>query len=209
MDSPTPLPPQWAFFHAILQHLVTKPSGDVREHVHEAIPDLLQLSEAQRTERLPNMPHHLRYRYRSGWGLSMLKSAGYLDSPARGVWRITQRGRELPALHPEGFTEEIGRQIVQQSRNAGPTAGETEDLAPQALVSAAQQTPDERIDTAIKEIHHQVSRELLEKISQAPPAFFEQLVLEILHALRYGASEEDLERVGSRRRRGNRRSYLA
>jgi restriction system protein len=172
------------------------PDGDVREHVHEAMPGLLQLSEAQRTERLRNMPHHLRYRYRSGWGLSMLKSAGDLDSAERGVWRITQRGRELLALHPEGFTEEIGRQIVQQSRNAGTATGETEDLAPQALVSAAQQTPDERIDAAIKEIHQQVARELLEKISQAPPAFFEQLVLELLHALGYGASEEDLERIG-------------
>jgi hypothetical protein len=85
MDSPTPLPPQWAFFHAILRHLLTKPDGDVREHVHEAMPVLLQLSETQRTERLPNMPHHLRYRYRSGWGLSMLKNAGYLDSPASEV----------------------------------------------------------------------------------------------------------------------------
>ena len=196
MDSPTSLPPQWAFSHAILRHLATRPDGDVREQVHEAVPDLLQLSEAQRTERLPNMPHHLRYRYRSGWGLSMLKSAGYLDSPVRGVWRITQRGRDLLALHPEGFTEEIGRQIVQQSRNAGPSPGGIDDPTPQSLVSAAQQTPDERIETAIKEIHQQVARELLDKISAAPPTFFEQLVLELLHALGYGASEEDLERVG-------------
>jgi restriction system protein len=112
------------------------------------------------------------------------------------VWRINEHGRELLPLHPKGFTEEIGRQIVQQSRNAGPTPGGVEDPTPQALVSAAQQTPDERIDTAIKEIHQQVARELLEKISAAPPTFFEQLVLELLHALGYGASEEDLERVG-------------
>jgi len=196
MESPAPLPPQWAFFYAILRHLSTRSDGDVREQVHEAVPDLLQLSETQRTERLPNMPHHLRYRYRSGWGLSMLKSAGYLDSPVRGVWRITQRGQDLLVLHPEGFTEEIGRQIVQQSRNAGPTSGGIDDPTPQSLVSAAQQTPDERIETAIKEIHQQVVRELLDRISAAPPTFFEQLVLELLHALGYGASEEDLERVG-------------
>ena len=41
-----------------------------------------------------------------------------------------------------------------------------------------------------------MAQELLEKIAQAPPAFFEQLVLDLLHALGYGASEEDLERVG-------------
>jgi restriction system protein len=59
-----------------------------------------------------------------------------------------------------------------------------------------QQTPDERIEGALHEIHGAVAQELLERITQAPPAFFEALVLDLLHALGYGASEEDLERVG-------------
>lgn len=77
------LPPEAAFLHAILRHLAARPDGDQRAAIHEAIPDLLQLSEAQRSERLPNLTH-LRYRYRTGFGLSMLKAAGYIDSPSRG-----------------------------------------------------------------------------------------------------------------------------
>jgi hypothetical protein len=83
--SVSPLPPQSAFFHAILRHLAAKADGDTRENVHAAMPPLLKLSESQRTERLRNLPHHLRYRYRSGWGLSILKAGGYLHSPARGI----------------------------------------------------------------------------------------------------------------------------
>jgi uncharacterized protein YndB with AHSA1/START domain len=63
------LPPQAAFHHAVLRHLAQHPEGDRRRNIHEAMPDLMGLSEAQRTERLANLPH-LRYRHRSGWGLS-------------------------------------------------------------------------------------------------------------------------------------------
>ena len=95
------LPPQAAFFFAILSHLSGRPDGDQRTAIHEAMPDLLKMTEAQRSERLANLPH-LRYRHRSGWGLSILKAAGYVDSPVRGIWRITERGKELLAQHPRG-----------------------------------------------------------------------------------------------------------
>ena len=46
----------------------------------------------------------------------------------------------------------------------------------------------------MKEIHQTVAREL-EKIANAPACFFEDLVLDLLHALGYGTSEDDLERA--------------
>ena len=39
--------------------------------------------------------------------------------------------------------------------------------------------------------------ELLEATLNAPPAFFEQLVLDLLHAMGYGSSAEDIQRVGA------------
>jgi restriction system protein len=190
------LPPQAAFHHAVLRHLAQQPDGDRRRSIHEAIPDLMGLSEAQRTERLANLPH-LRYRHRSGWALSMLKAAGYVDSPTTGIWRITDRGRDLLARYPDGFDEETGRRVIREGRRETETQGQ-DVVGGSADVgeAAAQQTPDERIDGALDEIRSTVAQELLERIAQAPPAFFEELVLDLLHALGYGASEDDLERVG-------------
>lgn len=193
-SSASSLPSQAAFFHAILRHLVSRPDGDTRENIHAAMPTLLHLSEAQRTERLRNLPR-LRYRYRSGWGLSMLKAAGYLDSPARGIWRMTDRGRELLAQHPDGFSDEIGKQINREYREGNRESEQGDEASPETSILLSQ-APDELIDAAVKEIHQAVSRELLERITGAPPAFFEQLVLDLLHGLGYGASQEDLERVG-------------
>ncbi len=45
------------------------------------------------------------------------------------------------------------------------------------------QPPEERIDSALKEMRSAVAAELLDRISQSPPAFFEVLVLDLLRAL--------------------------
>jgi restriction system protein len=126
----------------------------------------------------------------------MLKAAGYLDSPARGIWRVTDRGRELLAQHPDGFSAEIGRQISLESRQGNRESEQNDKASLETSISLSQQAPDEHIDAAVKEIHQAVAKELLERIAGAPPTFFEQLVLDLLHGLGYGASQEDLERVG-------------
>lgn len=195
MATTTTLPPQAAFHYAVLRYLARYPDGDRRQNVHEAVPDLLGLSEAQRTERLANLPH-LRYRHRSGWALSMLKAAGYVDNPAPGIWRITDRGRQLLTRYPDGFDEETGRRVIREGRSEAQEQDSAGGGAAGTVDAVAQQTPDERIDGALEEIHRTVAQELLERIAQAPPAFFEGLVLDLLHALGYGASEDDLERVG-------------
>ncbi|MGH7471109.1 MAG: restriction endonuclease, partial [Longimicrobiales bacterium] len=154
------------------------------------------LSEAQRTERLANLPH-LRYRHRSGWALSMLKAAGYVDNPTPGIWRITDRGRELLARYPDKFDEDTGRHLIREGRRETQGQGFIADGQANSIHDpTAQTTPDERIDGALEEIRRMVAQELLENIAKAPPAFFEELVLDLLHALGYGASEEDVERVG-------------
>lgn len=124
MPTDSTLPPQAAFHHAILRHLAQLTEGDRRGNIHEALPDLLQLTAAQRSERLANLSH-LRYRHRSGWSLSMLKAAGYVESPAMGIWRITQGGRDLLARFPNGFDQETARRVIREGRR---DAGDQSDV---------------------------------------------------------------------------------
>lgn len=192
--SPASFPPQSAFYHAILRYLATQPAGAKRLAVHEAMPELLSLTETQRQDTLPNMPNHPRYRHRSGWGLSMLKTAGYVDSPSRGTWSITERGRALLAKYPRGFDEVTSRRLLhetQSTQSSGTAEGSANNVP-----EPAELTPDERIDAAYEELRSRVAAELLEQILRMPPDSFEYLVLSLLHGLGYGASEDDLQRVG-------------
>jgi restriction system protein len=193
------LPPQSAFLHAILRHLATRPDGDRRSNIHEAMPALLGLTEAQRSARLANLPH-LRYRHRCGWGLSMAKTAGYVASGGPGIWKITDRGRDLIAAFPVHFDAETAKRILRESRagkHSDPENTDDNALSPDLTQAAAQSSPDERIDAALDELHRSVARDLLERVLNAPPTFFEELVLDLLHALGYGTSTDDLEHVGA------------
>lgn len=183
-----------AFLHSILQVLAPHPGGLRRRDIFEPVANLMHLTEAQRAERTGS-GNHLRYSHRIGWGVNMLKVAGYVESPSTGIWRLTEAGRTLIAAHPGPgpFDEKTTRMITRESRAAQVESHDTEADHPASVI---QQTPEERIDAAIREIEGTVARELLERIFQAPPAFFEGLVLDLLHALGYGTSEADLQRVG-------------
>ncbi|HKV11867.1 MAG TPA: restriction endonuclease [Thermoanaerobaculia bacterium] len=190
--STVPQPP--GFFHSILRVLAGKPDGLRRRDIYEPVADLAQLTPEQRAERLPSGAH-LRYRHRIGWSLNMLKLAGYVESPSSGLWRITAKGTELLTPNTDQLSETKMREISREARSAIP-GDSTEDTSPELPLAGIQQSPEERIDLAVKEIEKAVARELLDRILQAPPEFFEELVLELLHALGYGTSETDLQRVG-------------
>lgn len=125
----------------------------------------------------------------------MLKAASYVESPSPGVWRLSDKGRALIGAHPSRLDDETLRRISREARHATrlepADEGSTEGPA-----SVTLHTPEERIDAALREVQEAVARELLERIFQTPPAFFEDLVLDLLHALGYGTSTDDLQRVG-------------
>lgn len=52
-------------------------------------------------------------------------------------------------------------------------------------------TPDEAISLAYQELRSSLAQELLEKIKQSSPAFFERLVVDVLLAMGYGGSQRD------------------
>jgi len=83
----------------------------------------------------------------------------------------------------------------EEFRQAKPTTtGPEESPVP---TGADEQTPEERIDTAHREMRSALAGELLDRIYDQSPEFFEQLVLDVLHGMGYGGSRDDAaERLG-------------
>lgn len=66
-----------------------------------------------------------------------------------------------------------------------------------AVADADDQTPAERIANAYRELRSALAAELLDRVYDQSPEFFEQLVLDLLRAMGYGGSREDAaERLG-------------
>ncbi|MDE0484660.1 MAG: restriction endonuclease [Candidatus Poribacteria bacterium] len=57
-------------------------------------------------------------------------------------------------------------------------------------------SPEQLIETSYKKISEELVTELIDKIKNNTPAFFENLVIDLLVAMDYGGSQEDAEAVG-------------
>lgn len=185
---PVPYPPQFMF--AVLCVLNKNPSGMPRKEIHLPVADLMSLTDENRSERIPS--GNLKYVHRIGWSLNILKNAGCVESPARGNWRITTKGSQLIAQYPDGFSEATIEKLAQEAEGVY----RHENVAASQASVTSSQTPEEQIYSAIAQIRDAVRKELLDRILKASPDFFEGLVLRLLHAMGYGSSEDDLEKVG-------------
>jgi len=72
--------------------------SDLKEHpfrdMVETLSKTFQLTEEERKELLPSGQQAV-FDNRVGWARTYLKKAGLIDSPKRGVNKITQRGLEV------------------------------------------------------------------------------------------------------------------
>jgi restriction endonuclease Mrr len=62
-------------------------------------------------------------------------------------------------------------------------------------------TPEERIDASYQELRQALTADLRDRISAISPVAFEDLVLDVLHAMGYGDGTEDSPTAHGRQRR--------
>jgi restriction system protein len=197
-----PLPSYVHFTGPLLQFLGEQ-QGAVRTRVvYDALAERLGLSEEDRAARLPSGGQSV-LQNRIGWAQDALKRAGLSSAPARGQWLITDEGRRLLQKYGGRIPEDEMVRIGSVSRDVSvralagtggsPSSGEAVE---REAVSANTRSPREQIEDALAQIRGSVAQDLLEHVAQQTPAEFEDLVLDVLHALGYGMSREALQRVG-------------
>lgn len=194
------LPTYDHFIEPILRHLAAQTEPVPARDVHEAAARTLRLSEEDMSITVPS--GQLAYKNRAGWAHDRLKRAGYSRSVRHGMWELTESGRQFAAQHPSPIPPEliadVGREnlFVKLSELGGSQPG-SEGVAPSAISGeVSTQSPDDRLESAVGEIREAVGSELLDLLMRTTPRYFETVVLDLLHKLGYGASRDDLRRVG-------------
>jgi restriction system protein len=64
------------------------------------------------------------------------------------------------------------------------------------VISSTVASRDDRLGEALREIRQTAESEPLKLLENVSPSFFETIMLDLLHAMGYGTSRSDLERVG-------------
>ena len=161
-----------------------------RDIVEQAA-DMLGLSDDDKKEQLPSQTQATYYN-RAMWARTYLKKAGLLTYPARGVIRITQRGIDMLDTNPEKITDKMLLQYEEfkEFQNTVNT-DQNENVNVMGNIET-QKTPDELIAEAKSILTSHLESDLLAKILDNSPTFFEELVAKLLLSMGYGGSEKDI-----------------
>ena len=136
------------------------------------------------------------FRSRVHWSQTFLAQAGAVSRPQRGYLEITERGLKLLEENPQGFKKNKFNEFPDYA-NAWGGRRSNEELSGRLIDSPESEiTPQERIDSAFEEIETALAAEIVQRVRNLSPKFLEIVVLELLHAMGYGASEAGIQHVG-------------
>lgn len=168
--------------------------SDKQEHKYRDIIEALavefKVTDDERKEMLASGAQAI-FDNRVGWAKTYLKKAGLLDSSKRATFVITQVGLDTLKSNPERIDAKYLRQFPAfvDFQNASRNDSEVEEET--KSTEHIDQTPEESLDKAYQRIRKSLASELLNKVTELSPAFFERLVVELLVKMGYGGSIKD------------------
>jgi restriction system protein len=175
-----------------------------RRELASAVAEALHLSEEERVQKLPSGKASV-IMSRVGWALAYMKQAQVIASPRRGVYHLTDRGKSVLASRPSKLDSEFlarfpeFREFQQRARvSATDSEAEMSVVHGGVAVASDSASPEEALDAAYGRLRTGLEEELLEAVKAAAPAFFEQLVVDLLVRMGYGGSRSDAARAVGR-----------
>jgi restriction system protein len=154
--------------------------------VTEALATRFQLSPQERAEMLPSGQQTLLSN-RVAWAKTHLKAAGLLLNPNRGKVTLSDEGRRVLASHPDAITCRFLRQYPSYLELVGRSRSDDESENVGAVDGTeSDQTPLELMDESFHALRRATADELLVKLRECSPGFFEKIVVKLLQAMGYG-----------------------
>ncbi len=163
------------------------------QDAREALARKFGLTEEEQNALTPSGRQAL-FSNRVGWAKTYLMRARIFDSPRRGFFRISERGRQILSEKPQKITVKFLEQFpeivefISQSKH--------EDISGTSAPSIAEDnhTPEEMLDAAYQILRRDTAAELLFRVKKSSAGFFEHLVVDLMLKMGYGGS---LKEAGS------------
>ena len=171
-----------------------KPISEIRNHIAEA----QGLTPEEMRELLPSGRQPV-FVNRVSWALLYLGRAGLSESIRRGVWRLTAEGERLLANAPPRIDMNYLRNYPtyvawRTGKKTSPSRGDTTLIPPDDSAD----TPEEELDRIVRQLRNELEADVLDRVREAPPAFFEQVVVDLLIAMGYGGGDAAMGQVTGR-----------
>jgi restriction system protein len=189
--------PTWPVFVRPVLEVLVDIGTLKRQDIIDRVAVAMDLSDEAKAEVVPN--GEARYRGRISWAITHANRADLLERPVRATYRLTPKGRDWLQQFPAGlssFTEANEyfapywhKPETDTTAGLAVDAGTTE---PAGVVTS----PEEQIADAVSLLNDDVRSNLLARIQEASPQFFEDAVVNLLLAMGYGGAEKRGQVVG-------------
>lgn len=148
------------------------------------------LTDDERKELLPS-GRQPTFDNRVGWARTYMTKAGLLLAPRRGFFEITARGRDVLQEDPADIdVDYLGRfPEFQEFRSLRRDRAGNDN--PEQTTAAADVTPEETLERAYQSLRANLTAEVLDAVRNCSPAFFEELVVDLLVKMGYGGSRRE------------------
>lgn len=158
--------------------------------VREKLAEYFNITEDEKKILLPSGRQEV-YKNRIGWARTYLYNAGLIERLDRGVYKITERGLEVLKEKPSRIDVNYLMKFPEFREFMGAKDKEFPPLPDTQKIEQEQKTPLEILGKMYQVIREQLAKEILERIMQNSPEFFEKLIIDLLQAMGYGGSLED------------------
>ncbi|MGZ8907563.1 MAG: restriction endonuclease [Methylobacter sp.] len=188
-----PIPDYQSLMLPVLQ---ISSKGEIR--IGQAVEELanqLGLTLDERSELLPSGKQTL-FSNRVHWAKTYLNKAGLIEITRRGHFKITPRGQEVLNSNPSCINNEFLAQYEEFNQFRDKTnKPENEGNSNVSILEDEKQTPDEIMREAHRKIEASLAQDLLDRIRNSPPDFFERLIINLLLSMGYGGSAAEAGRA--------------
>lgn len=141
----------------LLQALKELGGSGTIEEINSSVAEQLQLSDVQlEVLHNPEKSSRTEVEYRLAWTRTYLKKYGLLENSTRGIWALTNKGRQTEQVNPNKVKRFV-RDLDKKEREAS-----------------------EKTDSVEEEIQMTWKEELLQTLLQMDPSAFERLVQRLL-----------------------------
>ena len=160
----------------------------LKKTICEKMIEAFNLTQEQLYEKVPSQSEPT-YINRIGWAVTYMKKAGLIDSPNRACYVITDEGKKLVDNNITNLNTKYLRKYP-SFIDFRKSSHEAEAKIP-VDVTKDDETPYEKIASYNAIIKKTICDDLLNKILEQSPYFFEQLVVDLLVSMGYGGNIED------------------
>mgnify|MGYP005609541003 FL=1 len=174
----------------LLKYAVDKSEHKFSDAV-EYLSDEFALTKEERKELLPSKTQDV-ITNRIGWARTYLKKAGLLEDTRRGYFKITERGLSVLSENLEKlstkYLQKFDEFIAFHEKHTEKDTSSEMELTIEA-------TPEEMLETGFAKLSENLIDDLLAKIGESSPSFFEHLVVDLLVHMGYGGSFSEAAQV--------------